>query len=247
MAATQPLAPPPTQADAWQVNAPAVTNSLSGAWQAAQDPQTWLDAARQWGQAMIAGTAGPEGSGLRRLPMDTASRMARAEEMGFTVNAYHGGPGTNPYDDAPGSAGNMGTINQFKAGPEGASFFTSDPALAGDYAAARYPERSAVYPVKINSSAMITHDQAEGFKSNQDLMDLAQKSGAHVVAVKNASDNVPNGTRSPSTVYMVLNPSAVRSSHAAFDPKDRSSGAITAGVAGLVAGGTAAATQTPTQ
>lgn len=180
-------------------------------------------------------------SGIKAsLPMDTASRMKRAEDMGFTIDAYHGGPGTNPYDTS--AAGAMGTIKEFRLGPEGAAFFTSDPALAGDYAATRNADRSTVYPVKIHSGDMITHDQADGFKSNADLMELAKKSGASVVEVKNALDNVPGGKRAPSTVYMVLDPSAVRSPFATFDPKERGSASITASAAGLAAGVGAAAT-----
>lgn len=55
-AAMNQLAPQPTWADAWNYNAPIVSQHLAGAWQAAQQPQFWIDAARQWGQAMQPGT-----------------------------------------------------------------------------------------------------------------------------------------------------------------------------------------------
>jgi hypothetical protein len=68
---TQPLAPPPTQADAWDANSQAYSGWLaqqraSGVASGMIDPDSgWptqnalLDAAHQWGSAMIAGTGAP--------------------------------------------------------------------------------------------------------------------------------------------------------------------------------------------
>jgi hypothetical protein len=70
---TQPLAPPPTAADAWDVNSNAYQTWLSqqkasGVASGMIDPQTgWptanalVDAARQYGGALIGGTVAPEG------------------------------------------------------------------------------------------------------------------------------------------------------------------------------------------
>ena len=63
---TPPLAAPPptdgtmTPADVWSFN----RDNLGDAWQAAQDPATWREAAQNFGDAMLMGSVGPEGKGF---------------------------------------------------------------------------------------------------------------------------------------------------------------------------------------
>ena len=54
-----PMAPM-SPADVYNYNAA----NLGDAWKAAQDPQTWTDAAQAYSQAMLAGSIGPEGKGF---------------------------------------------------------------------------------------------------------------------------------------------------------------------------------------
>ena len=53
--ANNALAPQPTWADAAQWHA----QNLADTWAAAQNPQTWVDAARQYGNALMMGTTAP--------------------------------------------------------------------------------------------------------------------------------------------------------------------------------------------
>ena len=63
---TPPLAAPPptdgtmTPADVYNFNAA----NLGDAWQAAQNPDTWREAAQNYGDAMLMGSVGPEGKGF---------------------------------------------------------------------------------------------------------------------------------------------------------------------------------------
>ena len=66
-------------ADAWDVNGPAISNSLSGAYAAAQDPTFWTDAAHQYANAMIAGTSGPSAR--------AALIAGYAKKLGYNVDA----------------------------------------------------------------------------------------------------------------------------------------------------------------
>lgn len=50
---------------AWDYNRPMIAEALKGAWTAAQDPQTWRDAAQQYGQALLAGSVAPGMKGIR--------------------------------------------------------------------------------------------------------------------------------------------------------------------------------------
>ena len=45
---------------AWDYNRPMIAEALKGAWTAAQDPQTWRDAANQYAQALLMGSIAPE-------------------------------------------------------------------------------------------------------------------------------------------------------------------------------------------
>jgi hypothetical protein len=54
-APTNPLAPQPTMADAASWHA----QNLADTWTAMQNPQTWTDAARQYGNALLMGTTAP--------------------------------------------------------------------------------------------------------------------------------------------------------------------------------------------
>jgi hypothetical protein len=73
------------------------------------------------------------------LPMDEASRMARAREMGFDVDAYHAAETRAPIPAAnyPGTSADIQSFDMARAGansgnPAGVAF-TTDPAVARSY------------------------------------------------------------------------------------------------------------------
>ena len=83
----------PTLADAWDVNGPAIAQNMRDAAAAVRDPQTWTDAARQYGQALVAGTSAPKG--VRVWHGSTASFDKFDLGMsgtGATANGYFANP-----------------------------------------------------------------------------------------------------------------------------------------------------------
>jgi hypothetical protein len=129
--------------------------------------------------AMTGGVPGM-GSGIRgtkSLPMDEASRMARAAEQGYTLDAYHGTktPGFsefttgNIYDDAGGLLHGYSQHPNSLIGPH----FAREPQIANKFAEGSGPEwlksryseteAPAVYPVKLNAS------KVQKFRSEDDF------------------------------------------------------------------------------
>jgi hypothetical protein len=110
-----PIAPPPSQADAWDVTGPAVAQNARDAWAAVKDPQTWRDAANQYRMAMLLGSIAPgEGS----------------------ILAYHGSP--HSFDRFDMSRIGTGEGNQaygqglYFAGNEGVARYYRDALSSGE-------------------------------------------------------------------------------------------------------------------
>lgn len=83
--ATPPLASLPSlaQQPTWADAADWHGQNLRDTWQAVQNPQTWLDAARQYGNALLMGTIAP-GSAMK--PSAIADRIASyADRLGYRV------------------------------------------------------------------------------------------------------------------------------------------------------------------
>ena len=59
---TEAMKPQLSAADAYNVNLPAVAQNMRDAMAAAQDPQTWRDAAKAYGEALLAGSVAPGGA-----------------------------------------------------------------------------------------------------------------------------------------------------------------------------------------
>ena len=79
------------------------------------------------------------------LPMDTASRMARAGEQGFTTEAYHAGyPNILEFD----ALSPKRTIDEGYHGDNVGSFFADDPIVSASYGAGD----TATYKVLLNPS-----------------------------------------------------------------------------------------------
>ena len=198
------------------------------------------------------------------LPMDQASRMARAREMGFDVDTpmFHGS--SNDFD-----AFDI-TIDRTGAGYD-AAWLTDDASLAYRYSRssggsaqdAKVMEvRAALENPKIIDIEELIKNEAEKIGADLDMFESmseaqnmmlgpdwkkqavidAKNEGHDGLILKNYID-MPGGdyAESPSTVYAVFDPTKIRKLEAKFDPAKRNSADLLAGVAGgAVAVGAAA-------
>jgi hypothetical protein len=89
------LAPSPTAADAWDWHYQNAMDTLA----ALQNPQTWTDAARQYGNALLMGTTAPEGGNVINL-----SSLLRPSVVGqrlTEIAAQRAAPAWHFGDSAP--------------------------------------------------------------------------------------------------------------------------------------------------
>lgn len=168
------------------------------------------------------------------LAMDHASRMARAESMGFRTGmpVYHGSPSE---------------FGEFRATPtSGAGLQTPgvsvamDPSVANEFAT-KAQQGSAqtspqVYPLlhRADRPAVLILDGTE--KQGEVASTLAQAfaSGHDAVMIKNYT--TPGG-EAGKNIIIVKEPSQLRSRFAAFDPSKKSSADLLAGASGVAVGG----------
>ena len=196
--------------------------------------------------------------GADELPMDEASRMARAKEMGFDTDAYHGTPAVD--------------IGEFR-GP--ITWVSKQPKLASDYATVKSArdwtsdQRGTVYPLKaktgrtLDLSSLDANDKVtysaffkkagvefapdkytsvevdgipQKFKAwniinTPEFADAARTAGFESVAIKEGGVQTLG----------ILDPKNIRSRFAAFDPAKKDSANILASLlaAGVVSAGAA--------
>ena len=162
------------------------------------------------------------------LPMDEASRMKRAREMGYTVNAYHG------------TGGDIAEFDPSKMNPSmklGKGFYFSEtPSYANLASSIRHKRARAkgdesqsanVMPVKLKLENPMVFDSENALPVGGRLdMDTLKAMGHDGVILKSNKGNE----------ITVFEPHQIRSKFAKFDPKKSKSGNILAG-----AGGTAVA------
>jgi len=211
---------------------------------------------------MLPGLAGLGGMVKRAsdLPMDEASRMARAREMGFDVDAYKG---AYPYDAETGPVygfknGKFEQIDNIGAEPEQLTqfitkghggFYARHPDIANRFAKAY--NSGAMFPVKLKMENPLiidaagrpaaafqfeniakTEDSIQDMKAFRDA--LSSESGYDGVVIKN--------TRDEGTIYIPKTAQQVRSRFARFDPANKDSADLLAswaaalGLGGLAAG-----------
>lgn len=153
------------------------------------------------------------------LPMDEASRMQRAKEMGFDTNKvlYHGT--MNPEN-----------ISEFKLGlnkapGESGIFFATDPNIADLYAGYNppgtvfpAPKTGAVFPAHVRPGKQLVHDFEGGKHGRDEIIRRAQAEGYDSVLLKNHYD--AGGIQDQ---VVILDPRNIRSRFAAFDPAKRNS------------------------
>ena len=186
------------------------------------------------------------------LPMDEASRMARAREMGFDTDVYHG---TNE---------NITAFDPEKSMEFGESWFSSSPKVANDFAMYRRTWPGAnIMPAKIRGNFLefdgggkpirtaeqslerhLRVDLSGGAKMNygETVGEYARRKGYDGIRFSNVTDDVPSSPNmgQPSDIYAVFDPKNIRSRFAKFDPSKKDSANILAGVGGgLLATGVA--------
>lgn len=166
------------------------------------------------------------------LPMDQASRLARAREMGFDVDnpAYRGL--TRPYDESD-------------AAKQYYQMFTSDREQAGEYAMKglgmgrpnvvpaflRKGKNLAVDGFERNFNVIPTRDLPEPVRRRlgsvaamDEIAHAAREAGYDSVTVRNIIDNaMGERTGAPVSVDTIFDPKNVRSVNAFFDPAKASS------------------------
>lgn len=197
--------------------------------------------------------AGAMGSGpVRRLPMDEASRMARAQEQGYTVDAYKGGfpydwnttPITNGKGEVIGNANSIPKELTEMKQPNSphAGFYSDDPAVASRFAQVT-SNQGAVFPTKLKFENPLVIDgkgkPAAAFQfdsiAREHGMQDALASYRKVFAADSKHDGlIVKNTKDEGTVYIPRNGNQVRSRFAAFDPAKADSGNL---LASLLAGG----------
>jgi hypothetical protein len=171
------------------------------------------------------------------LPMDYASRMARAKEMGFDTPVYHG-TGTDISEFS-----NAKSVRQaYGAG----THVAENPNLANVFAS-QFSQGGRVMPLMVRLGKVADADTFKQY-ANQNDWDMMKTTNALKAdgydSVKYAHGqyyNISQGKlvaakEGEDTAYAILNPENIRSKAAAFDPKQRNSRNIMAGLAGLAAG-----------
>ena len=178
------------------------------------------------------------------LPMDEASRMARAREMGFDTDVYHG---TNE---------NITAFDPEKSMEFGESWFSSSPKVANDFAMYRRTWPGAnIMPAKIRGNFLefdgggkpirtaeqslerhLQVDLSGGAQMNygETVGEYARRKGYDGIRFSNVTDDVPSSPNmgQPSDIYAVFDPKNIRSRFAKFDPSKKDSANILAGVGG---------------
>jgi len=197
--------------------------------------------------------------GRRKLPMDEASRLKRAEDMGFDLDVYHGTPSTKglgrgdwDYLD-PNATKYPGGIPN----PEG-TWVARNPEYADEYTvpplskerdrqtilAGLMPYRDAggrMYPLKVRSKKILE-------QGSQEWNDLVEEiTGRRDIGMLWAShmDEVLEGAKrtgwegigfdhlNPEGTMMMFDPKNIRSRWATFDPAKAGSRDLLAGIGGL--------------
>jgi hypothetical protein len=204
-----------------------------------QAPQTVSQTARDWATALD--VAGASGGVTRGLPMDAASRAARARDMGFRKEQFYHGTGSDIAVFDPDS------VRQVISA--GGHWITRDPRLAEGYAPVPQPRHidplgisqgGNMLPLRVRAQNIGTFAEygaahREAMERGIDLRDLMRERGIDAF--------VTQGTpRRPHTM-VVRDPEMLRVSHATFDPARKDSADLLAmllGGVGLGAGATQA-------
>jgi hypothetical protein len=171
------------------------------------------------------------------LPMDEASRMARAKQMGLGENVLHG----TPYE----------SFSQFKPSKFGALgpgvYVTKRPVTASDYARGwgemdvrdtfiqdnqRYTVGGNILPIRVKGELQSFPDWTENKRNNMELDDLYGPTyKADEAASRMAEKQGFTGVQGRNENSVIFDPTNIRSRFARFDPMFSHLRNLSAGVA----------------
>ena len=175
------------------------------------------------------------------LPMDTASRLARAREMGFDIEAYKGGypyePDSGPVyrsskkgmEVVPGTENNqlipLNTLDN--PNKPYAGFFSDSKDVANRFADHRFFDNPVVWPVRLKMQNPLEIDMSGKHAAGFQFESIAKRDGteAQLKAFQDAFQDgspydgvIARNTKDEGTVYIPRKGNQVRSVNAAFDP-----------------------------
>lgn len=176
-----------------------------------------------------ASRAAPQAS--RTLPMDEASRMARAKEMGFDTEAayYHG-------TDAA-----FDSFNPAAGSKENGVFLSRDPAVASRYAGTNNltPSEAVtgkqVYPLHVRGKLKTVNWKGRRYDDDRMVKEIerARRQGFDGLDIKNIVDESSvRGERAAQTQTVMFDSKNIRSKFAKFDPAQSDSPIISNGFPG---------------
>ena len=174
------------------------------------------------------------------LPMDEASRMARAQEGGFGDDLYHatGGDDWSEYDASKMNRTWLGRGMHMSKSPEGANRYANQWLKPGDPQSARVMPvvTKAKNPADEATYKRIYNEILEDNPNNIDTRFGSPELDKAIVDRLRADgyDSISYHDQFSGDVLVALNPQDVRSKFAKFDPSKKNS-------ANLLAGGAAAA------
>jgi hypothetical protein len=211
-----------------------------------------------------AGALGSAGGKIKAaLPMDEASRMGRAAEQGYTIDAFKGGQ-PNHWDSLPEYFGNgkvvPGTENRIpkeltsidSPNANYAGFFSNSPEVANRFASNF--EYGGVWPTKLKFENPLVIDAKGRHAADFQFESLGRERGTldQVNAFKNAfapgskhDGVILKNTKDEGDVYVPRSPKQIRSKFAAFDPANKDSAKLLASI--LAGAGLGAGTNDPQQ
>lgn len=198
------------------------------------------------------------------LDMAQAARMQRAAEQGFDIKqTYYHGTGVNYGNKGEKTGGEFESFDPSLSGkssktgaPESTFYFTNDPAVASGYTvkwkgdfSETYKESANVIPALLRKGKTMKVD-AKGanwndifykgeYVTTNDLAQLAKSKGYDSLQISKVKDHGAGGGKGVATTLVLFRPEDIRSVNAAFDPAQKRSSNLMAGV-GAAAVGTAA-------
>lgn len=165
---------------------------------------------------------------LNALDIVHGPQAERAKDMGFgsTKQFYHGSPNSEIQKFDPSQAAGANTIGPGQL--DGASYFTSSPEVAANYGQNIYPAKIA----RKGQPAIEPDWNTINPEVVQQMREIAP--GKRNVTVNDVFDAIDSNAPK-SDIVAVTDPSSVRSTNAAFDPRFKDSALILAGAGGVAA------------